>query len=338
MVQSLGFGTVAMAAYRPDHELFRRQLVSIQRQTHENFECLISADGDPDDIRALVTEIVHRDERFHVVGYSDRLGFYGNFERVLSKVSPSSNWVALSDQDDEWDPAKLATLLPHLDEYSLVSGQARVVEYPSGHVIATSTNRRDTAPEEFVLTNQFTGGLCVFRPAVLQLALPFPRMKSPSEVHDHWLAVCASAQHGTLITDDIVQDYTQHGENAIGEQLSSNGSTGRARSWETLRGISDRYEGSHSPTAVLRAAFKLSVGWRQLMVETLAQRAQGSARTSLLVALYGRKRRFIRTLKFALSAEKQGAVARQSVLEYGLGWAAGVVTRGRTATVTAKEV
>jgi glycosyltransferase involved in cell wall biosynthesis len=330
MDDDAGFGTVAMAAYNPDPELFARQLRSIQDQSHRDFECLISADGRTERVKALVDEAVAGDERFRVIGFDERVGFYGNFERVVAAAHPESTWIALSDQDDYWFPNKLETLLPHLATHSLVSGQARVVEYPSGRVISADTRRLDLAVPYFTLTNQFTGGICVLRRDVLAIALPFPRMSTPSEVHDHWLAVCASAQSGTLVTDDIVQDYVQHGGNAIGEMLSDGSKIDPGSSWATVRSISDRYEGGHGPLAVARSVFKVSVGWRQLMVETLARRVPESASLRQLVALYGRRRRLVRTFRFIRDARRRDLVASRSVIEYLGGWIAGWFVGGRS--------
>jgi|UPI0004146EFD hypothetical protein len=330
MDEHAGFGTVAMAAYNPDPELFARQLRSIRDQTHRDFECLISADGRPDRVEELVEAALGHDERFRVIGFDDRVGFYGNFERVLAAVHPESNWVALSDQDDYWYPNKLETLLPHLADHSLVSGQARVVEYPSDRVVSADTRRLDLTVPYFTLTNQFTGGICVLRREVLATALPFPRMATPSEVHDHWLALCAATQSGTLVTSDIVQDYVQHGGNAIGEMLSDASKVDPGSSWATVRSISDRYEGGHGPRAVARSVFKVSVGWRQLMVETLALRAPRSTAIGQLVALYGRQRRLVHTFRFLREARRRDLVAARSVVEYLGGWIAGWFIGGRS--------
>lgn len=324
------FGTIAMAAYRPDPDLFARQLRSIQAQTHRDFECLISADGSPAEVQDLVDEYVPEDARFRVIGFENRRGFYGNFERVLAGASEHSKWVALSDQDDYWYPEKLETLLPHLSRRSLVSGQARVVDYPSGRVVSESTGRRHLDVFHFTLTNQFTGGMCVLRREVLELALPFPRMSTPSEVHDHWIALCAAAQGGTLVIDSVVQDYVQHGGNAIGEMLSAESRFRLADSWRNVRSIADRYEGSHGLSAITRTAFKVSVGWRQLMVDTLADRAPDYSDAARLVALYGHKRRYRPTMRFIKDAGSHGLVASRSILEYRVGWLAGWLVRGRS--------
>ena len=63
-----------------------------------------------------------------VVDNAERLGFYFNFERALGLVPPEAEAVALCDQDDEWYPDKLATLLAALREgHTLVYSDQRIV-------------------------------------------------------------------------------------------------------------------------------------------------------------------------------------------------------------------
>ncbi|MER2135051.1 MAG: glycosyltransferase [Arthrobacter sp.] len=263
------YGVIAMAAYQPDPGLFRVQLESIQKQSHKDFLCLISVDGDPDPVHDLVASATGRDPRFVVLGYGNRLGFYGNFERVLSNVPPDAQWVALSDQDDYWYPEKLSVLLPHLEAHQLVSGQARVVEAGTGRVITANTARRNVPYAHLIAQNQITGGQTVFRRSLLDLALPFPRLNTVTEVHDHWLAACAGAVDSVLVVDEIVQDYVQHGANVLGEAA---GGFDPLRSVRQAASLADRFEGGHSPAQVAAACRKLSFGWRQVMMDTLSER------------------------------------------------------------------
>ena len=263
------YGVVAMAAYQPDPGLFRIQLESIQKQSHANFLCLISVDGSPDPVREIVAAATANDPRFVVLGFGNRLGFYGNFERVLSNVPPDAQWVALSDQDDYWYPEKLSVLLPHLEAHQLVSGQARVVEAGTGKVITANTARRNVPYPHLIAQNQITGGQTVFRRSLLELALPFPRLNTVTEVHDHWLAACAGAVDSVLVVDEIVQDYVQHGANVLGEAA---GGFDPLRSVRRAASLADKFEGGHSPAQVAAACRKLSFGWRQVMMDTLSKR------------------------------------------------------------------
>ncbi|TLM76068.1 glycosyltransferase [Pseudarthrobacter sp. NamB4] len=261
-----------MAAYKPDEPMFARQLRSIQAQTHRNFVCLISVDGDYQRVADMVRRACGDDERFRVLGYENRLGFHHNFERALKAVPEAARWVALSDQDDYWYPEKLEVLLPALDNTALVTGQARVV---TADVSATNqdpargslTDRRDVSPADLIANNQVTGSLCMFRREVLDLALPFPSLAAPSQYHDHWIGLCALACGGMSIRDVVLQDYIQHSSNVVGESRQSLPTSIR----NTLRFVK-RYEGSTSPRSICSIIYKTGLGWRTVMARTLLER------------------------------------------------------------------
>jgi glycosyltransferase involved in cell wall biosynthesis len=270
------FGVIALAAFEPEESLFARQLLSIQSQTHSDFQCLISVDGNPSPVQGMVRRTCGDDNRFRVLGYQDRLGFHRNFERTLTKVPERAKWVALSDQDDYWYPEKLAALLPHLENAELVTGQARVVSAevsaqgidPSAGSI---TERRRVSATDFIANNQVTGSLCVFRRELLDVALPFPTMATPAQYHDHWIGLCALATGGVSITDDVVQDYIQHTGNVVGESRQS-----ILKSVRNTRRIVHRYERDASPASMTRLIYKTGLGWRSLMATSLLERAGAS--------------------------------------------------------------
>jgi len=268
------YGAVALAAYEPDEAMFARQLLSIQAQTHTEFVCLISVDGNFERVQDIVKRTCGDDDRFRVLGYDNRLGFHHNFERALKEVPAEARWVALSDQDDYWYPQKLTKLLPYLDDSALVTCQARVV---SAEISMTDpdpakgelTDRKNVGAADLFANNQVTGSLCAFRREVLDLALPFPSLAAPSQYHDHWIALCAMAGKGVRIEDLVLQDYVQHGGNVVGE--SSQSLVGSIRN--TFRFVR-RYEGNASARSICRIIYKTGLGWRTLMARTLLQRGQ----------------------------------------------------------------
>lgn len=307
------YGVVAMAAYKPDLTLFRTQLESIQNQSHGNFHCLISVDGDPEPVRRFV-ETTLGDPRFVVLGFDNRLGFYGNFERVLANVPEDAQWVALSDQDDYWYPQKLEVLLPHLQAHELVSGQARVVDSGSGRVVAASTARRNVPFTDLVIQNQVTGGQTVFRRSLLDLALPFPRLNTVTEVHDHWLAACAGASGSVLVVDDIVQDYVQHGANVLGE---ASGGFDLIRSFRRVTSLTEKFEGGRTPAKIATACRKLSYGWRAAMVDTLAERLEARGKDfSEALASFSSDHRWLPTLAALAKGVQRGNVAPACLAEF----------------------
>ena len=268
-------GAVVLAAFRPDPELFRVQLESIRDQTRADFTCLIGADGDRAAVERLVDDVVGDDERFRVIGWDDNLGFYLNFERLLLAVPDDVAWVALSDQDDRWHPNKLERLVPLLEGSALATGQARVVQVPGERVVLATTGRRVVGPRDLLVQNQVTGAQTVLRRDLLDVALPFPRLPTVTQLHDHWLGMCAAATDGYAVLDEVVQDYVQHGANVVGEVDDRHPRTpwGAAR---LVSGLADTYEGGHGPRQLVVAAHTAGLGWRRAMAGELARRLPSS--------------------------------------------------------------
>lgn len=319
-------GAIVLAAYAPDPELFRGQLTSLQAQTITEWECIVSVDGDVAPVQQLVSEITGGDRRFRVIGDGSRLGFYLNFERGVREVSADAAWIALCDQDDRWNPDKLARLLPHLDDVSLVSGQARLVSHPSGEVLGR-TDRSDQGPQRTVLSNQFTGSMLVFSAELLPVSLPFPPVSTRAAAHDHWLAVVASAFRGTRVLEELLQDYIQHDANVFGDPSrgTDKGVLGSARA---ACDMARRYEGSAGPLALLRTTFWAYAGWRQAMVQTLRART-GS--TGAIDAAFGRSRRWRAVRPILKAARADEYIPAAFELHYRASWIAGALSGGRRA-------
>lgn len=317
------FGAVALAAYEPDKPMFARQLLSIQSQTHADFVCLISVDGNVERTRKMVREICGDDKRFVVLGYNSRLGFHHNFERALKEVPIEARWVALSDQDDYWYPEKIKTLLPYLDEASLVTGQARVVSAEISSkgpdpAIGRITDRKHVPPADLIANNQVTGSLCIFRRELLELALPFPSMSTPAQYHDHWIGLCSLAMDGIAVHDSVVQDYIQHGGNVVGESHQT--LLGSIRNtFRLVRG----YEGDARPSSVCKIVYKTGLGWRSLMADSLSDRLKArrlsvSSEFEEALSIYGTPRR-MRLIHSLLSGMRKKNVPPMRVLEIVLG-------------------
>ena len=93
-------------------------------------------------------------------------------------VPDDAAWVALSDQDDRWYPDKLERLVPYLDRRP-PSRRARPAwcRWPGGNVLRANDRQAWCHAEDLLVQNQVTGALTVFRRDLLDLALPFPRLR-----------------------------------------------------------------------------------------------------------------------------------------------------------------
>lgn len=251
-----------MAVYRPDPTLLRRQVESLRAQTLRDWRCLVGIDGPDPTARDLVHDLVDGDRRFDVVEYDENVGHYRNFERLTAEGPRPFGWVAYCDQDDFWYPHKLERLVAKLEESgsgrSAVVGAAQVVD-TEGRVLSLS-RRTFRSFAQLLLKNEVTGSFTVFRADVVDRALPFPEPTSVA-VHDHWLGLCAASLGSLEFSTEVVQDYVQHGRNAIGEARPATFASWR----ENVRTDGGLY-------AHLRVVSRERWGWRVAMAKTLLPR------------------------------------------------------------------
>ena len=99
-----GLVAVCLAVHRPDPELLRRQLASLDAQTY------------PERVRVRVDD-------------AEGIGAYRAFERAFARVPAEAAFVAPCDQDDVWHPEKLAVLVETVERSgaTLAFSDVRVV-------------------------------------------------------------------------------------------------------------------------------------------------------------------------------------------------------------------
>jgi glycosyltransferase involved in cell wall biosynthesis len=211
---------ICLATYEPPPALFERQIASIRAQQHRRFVCIISDDCSSEDAWRRIKRETSDDYRFIYSRNSRRLGFYRNFEHCLSLVPDDAVYVALADQDDEWQPDKLLTLVSAIEETGteLVFSDMNLVG-PDGGILAPTywsrARNNFTRLDALLLTNTVTGASALFRRRLLRDALPFPP-EVVGSFHDHWLACVALATGGIGFVDRPLYDYVQHDSNASG--------------------------------------------------------------------------------------------------------------------------
>lgn len=317
-------GYICMAVYEPNPDLLAIQIESIINQTETNWRCVVGIDGESPSVEATVRDLTQSDDRFSVVAFEKRAGFYRNFERLLALVPEETPWVAPSDQDDNWYPKKLETLIPSLSEYSLVVAQARVVQVDAVDDGAPTTVRRAVGLAAMLIDNQVTGSLAVFRGSLLRNALPFPE---PTDLayHDHWLGICAIVEDGIKWESVVVQDYVQHGGNVIGE---SGGASMKSR----LGRLSNAADGA-SLGAQLDYLSEHRWGWRVNMARAALARYPELAPTPARTLKIFARNRFGVRLFWTTSVEglsKRAPLARGLALVIG-STRARVLERSRSA-------
>ena len=99
--------SIAMCTYNGEKWL-RAQLDSILSQTYTNLELVIIDDGSRDRTIDIIKEYAAGDPRIKYHVNAETLGYNRNFEKALRLCS--SDLIAISDQDDIWQPHKIMSL------------------------------------------------------------------------------------------------------------------------------------------------------------------------------------------------------------------------------------
>lgn len=270
---------IVLCAYHPNIDYFQRQINSIIGQTHRFWTCEIRVDGGGPEL-SQVKSLIGRDSRFALVINPERLGVFHNFETGIASAPERAQFIALSDQDDEWLPEKLEVMIRAFDDPNVVLAHSDLsVIDDAGNIMfpsCFSAEKRvidDYSLAQLIIRNSVSGCTCLFRQSIRPYLLPFPQQNLTIAFHhDLWIALIAT-QCGKIetINQPLVR-YRQHGGNVVGVETADGRKNKaplslRARAWvanwtlrnRLIREILARPAGNDSPsTARERAEIE---GW-----------------------------------------------------------------------------
>lgn len=209
---------ICMTTYNPKMELFRRQIESIKSQTMKSWQLVISDDCSNEATFHQIQELIKHEPNMHLFRNEKNLGFYYNFEKILSFIGDQFDFVALSDQDDLWHSDKLQRLLEEIGSSELIYHDM-LIKDPEGNLISkTFWNHRTNhymSQSALMIANTVSGSATLFRQKLIKKILPFP-IRIGNAFHDHWMAMCASIDHRIAYVNEALQDYIQHDSNVTG--------------------------------------------------------------------------------------------------------------------------
>jgi glycosyltransferase involved in cell wall biosynthesis len=234
--------SVALCTYNGERFL-QQQLDSIARQTQPPDEMIVCDDGSTDGTLEILKQFAS-DAPFAVHLYPNpaRLGVTKNFERAISLCS--GDMIALTDQDDVWQPEKLARLhntLTAMPQVGAVFSDANLIDEAGYPLHATLWRSIRFSPREQQTINSgdalavllkhrvVTGATLAFRANLRDRILPIPEIW----VHDGWIAFIAALFADLRAIPEWLILYRQHGSNVIGTAATTTAqieeSVGRGR-------------------------------------------------------------------------------------------------------------
>ena len=225
---------ILLATYKPNPIFLDLQLESLNNQNYPDLFLQVRDDSADDQYYAMIeTALALKITAFsyELKRNEKNIGSNSTFERLT--LDAQGDWLAYCDQDDDWLPTKIATLV------TLANQANAVLAYSDLAIIdaknhQTHTSFRAMNPrlkhvqgsglfDFFLRRNSVTGCTMLVRLDIAHKALPFEKK---FYVHDHWLALVASSLGIIAYHADPLIRYRIHDNNQIGNSI--------------LQGISDR--------------------------------------------------------------------------------------------------
>lgn len=216
--------SIALATYNGEKYL-APQLESLAKQTRLPSELIVSDDGSDDQTIAIVRDFAN-DSPFlvRILCNGSRLGYRENFMRAVANCR--SDLIAFCDQDDVWEPEKLAVMEApfHDPDVLLAYHNAVVIDEDGGkigHLYKRGAEVRRFAPLTLDPWNLVSGFTQVFRRRLTRFApLHAPSIDPfwPAErmAHDQWYLFLANTFGSVFRVSRPLVRYRQHGGNVFG--------------------------------------------------------------------------------------------------------------------------
>ena len=212
--------SIGMTTYNGEKYL-KKQLDSIITQTHKNIEIIICDDCSTDNTVNIIKEYLKQFNFIKLYINKKNLGYARNFEKAI-KLS-SSKYIALSDQDDIWEPQKLELLLKNIQKEEnnidlplLIHSDLTMIN-DEDKIFNTSyfKYRKYKLKKEKDLGHILgpcgvMGNTIMFNKALKEKILPFPVY---IENHDYWISLINEIFGKRITLDNKLVKYRIHTTN-----------------------------------------------------------------------------------------------------------------------------
>ncbi len=198
------------------------QLKSIAAQSHKNWEMLCSDDGSDDDSRDIIQRFADSTPNQVRVLNGPKRGFSANFIQMIARLPAGVGYVGFADQDDIWEPDKIARAVAHLggqtQEPALYSVRCWYWYPNMDRRVASHLPTRPSSFRNALIENIATGNTIMLNPAAARLARSAAQRSPAVFAHDWWLYLLITGAGGKVCFDSGAPGllYRQHEGNAIG--------------------------------------------------------------------------------------------------------------------------
>jgi len=205
--------SVVLATYN-GATFLAHQLDSIFAQTYSNIEVIAVDDCSADNTVAILNSYAATHTNMKVFVNEHNLGYIKNFEKACGLSN--GEFIALCDQDDEWDKDKIKIMVEAIGEHPMAFCDSIVCDEhlnDTGKRISSFVNCRSRYNcLEMSVFCRIYGNATLFRKSMLSSAVPFLEIIP----HDWWLSYVATLHGGIKYIDQPLVYYRQHSANVFG--------------------------------------------------------------------------------------------------------------------------
>lgn len=199
------------------------QLQSFRAQTHKAWELQVRDDGSRDTTVQVLQAFTRQTNAPMQLHTGETMGFSANYMSLIKGLVHSTDCVAFSDQDDIWEPEKLARAVAALGECPSERPAlycARRWYWQSGGDKRQASPRQERAPSfrNALIENMAAGNTIVLNGAAARLAAQAAQRGGVPFAHDWWLYLLVIGAGGQVICDNGPPCllYRQHARNVLG--------------------------------------------------------------------------------------------------------------------------
>lgn len=199
------------------------QILSILNQTYKNLEILVCDDCSTDNTMEIVKLLASENTLIRYHQNSKNRGFNKNFEQALRLAN--SEFIAISDQDDIWNPLKIEELMDNIGDNWLIFSNSSYIDenniLTGDKLLDSSFKLKHISYKNFLMGNFVTGHTVLINRDFLNFCLPFP----PIGFYDWWMGFVAAYHQRITYLDRVLTYYRLHAQSVIQKQISDSAKT-----------------------------------------------------------------------------------------------------------------
>jgi glycosyltransferase involved in cell wall biosynthesis len=198
------------------------QLASLAKQSFSNWTLHVSDDGSTDGTAAILAQYAGKlGSTAATIRGGPQQGFVANFLLLACDETITGDYFAYSDQDDIWEPEKLARAVEWLQTVpapipAMYCSRTRLIDQEDRECGLSRLFRRKPSFRNALVQSIAGGNTMVFNPAARRLLMKCGKaVRVPS--HDWWTYLLTTAAGGVVHYDPLpMVRYRVHPENLVG--------------------------------------------------------------------------------------------------------------------------